>query len=216
MRYSALGLDQSMTQTAWAHLFQGDLKPEGGLFPMPSWGDDEGKYLNDFRYWLKDLCWERQVTHLFIEDTTFDRGRTIPGVGFVAHHLEDATQKIATVGLLANALQVADELKRAGQEIEALLVTNKQWANAFWGAEDAPKGLVKHQRQSWRKEQSIKQCHLRGWDCQHEGRDNHNLADAKGILNYGLICIDPRWSAASGPLFNRAQMARENEQRELR
>lgn len=214
-RYSALGLDQSMCNTAWMHMVQGDAKPEGGMFPLPPWGDNEAKYLNNFRYWLNQLCFDRLITHLFIEDTTgaAQRGKTIKGVGFVQHHHETATEQIASGGLLANALQVADELYRAGQPIEAFLVTPKQWQEQFWGSEDAPKGLVGPQRRAWRKDQSIKQCHVRGWSCAWEGRDNDNIADAGGILNFGLICIDPRFAANSVPLFNRAQLRAEMEDR---
>lgn len=206
MSYSALALDQSMTSTALAHLVEGQKSPTGWMFPMPVWGDDAGRYATDLRLYLLDQCWDLQVTHLFYENVFFNH---------LDHH-ETRSQSMASIGLMLVIEMVAEECRRRGQEVEDIYIDNQQWTESFWGSSKAPSGYTKAQKRNWRKEQSIKQCHLRGWDCQWEGKDNHNVADAKGVLNFGLTCIDPRWAANAVPLFNRAQLHRENEERELR
>lgn len=193
--YSALAVDPSMTETGWAHWLKGERAPSGGMFPLPSWGDEEGKFANKWRKWLTDLCWDRQVTVIFIEDNSF-----------ALDHHETTTQKLATIGLMLNALQVADQL-----HIDAQLVTPQQWRGRFWGTERPPKNFTKSARRTWLKEKSIASCNARGWMI-----DNNNIADAHGILDFGLCCIDPVYDSRSGPLFRRAQLQAENEERNMR
>lgn len=203
--YSVLTLDQSMTSTAWAHHLKGERVPSGGLLPLPSWGDDQGRHLEKFHLWLKDMLWDRQVTHLSFEEP-IDPSRLKYGETF--------DQILAKYGLPAIIELTAHQGGIAPEN--RLMIPQTSWRENFWGRGTAPKGLTDGARRSWLKAQSIAQCHARGWDCQHDGRDNHNIADAKGILNFTLICIDPRWAANSGPLFRRAQLRAENEDREMR
>lgn len=205
-RYSVLALDQSMTSTGFAHLARGDKRPSGGLLSLPPWGDDEGKHLFDFDKWLTGLLWDFQVTHLYYEN------RHLPGLTYK----DTMTKALERYGLMTLIEVAAETSRRAGQSVECRYVDNAQWTEMFWGTSQSPKGLVKHQARAWRKAQSIRQCDLRGWDCRVDGRESDDVADAMGILNFGVGCVDPRWASISGPLFRRAQLNRENEERELR
>lgn len=204
--YSILALDPSMTATGWAHWLKGDKAPSGGVFPLPPWGDDEGKYLNQWRRWLTDMIWDRQVTALYFEDNSFalKHGSDDDKRGF--QHHETTTQKLATFGLMSNALQAADDA-----HIDGILVTPQQWRTRFWGVERPPKSLTKSARRTWLKERSIQACVERGWLI-----DNDNIADAHGILDFAMCCVDPVYESRSGPLFRRQQLRRENEERDLR
>lgn len=196
--YSVLALDQSMTATGWAHWLKGEKAPSGDVFSLPSWGDDQGPQLDKFERWLKDMIWNRQVTHIAFEEPpdNFD------------HH-ETATQKMATWGLPTLIEKIAYQ---GGISADNRLMINiSSWRSRFWGTERAPKAFTKSARRTWLKEKSIQACAERGWII-----DNHNVADAHGILDFAMCCIDPIYDSRSGPLFRRAQLHRENEERELR
>lgn len=202
--YSVLAIDQSMLATGWAHWLKGEKSPSGGLFSLPSWGDEEGKFLNKWRTWLADMIWDRQVTHLYIEDTSFALlHRDKDGTEWGLKHHEDTTEKLATFGLMCNALQAADKAN-----IEAYLVEPRVWRNRFWGTERPPKSYTPSARRSWLKERSKQSCIERGWII-----ENHNIADAHGILDFAMCCVDPLYESRSGPLFRRAQLQRDNERR---
>lgn len=197
--YSVLALDQSMTATGWAHYLKGDRAPSGGLFSLPSWGEDQGPHLHKFSHWLSDMIWDRQVTHLAFEEP-IDPSRLKYGETF--------EMVLAKYGLPTLIELVAFD--RGIPADNRLMVNQGQWREQFWGRGNAPKGLTSTARTKWLKAQSLDQCNGRGWEA-----PNHHVADAMGILNYALICIDPRWAANSVPLFNRAQLKRENEERNM-
>lgn len=201
--YSALALDQSMTATGWAHWLKGEKSPSGGLFPLPPWGDDEGKFANKWMKWLEDMVWDRQITHLFIEDNSWALSQQKDGHRVGLQHDETTTEKLATFGLMLIGLQVADRAN-----IPGALVEIKLWRNRFWGIERPPKSYTPNARRSWLKERSKQSCIERGWIV-----ENHNVADAHGILDFGLCTIDPLYDSRSGPLFRRAQLRAENEER---
>lgn len=199
MIYSALAIDQSMKNTAWAHLGTG-APISFGSFPLPYWGDDEGQHLYHWFEWLGHKCVDLKVTHLFLEQTFVPPG-----------HNEGLTEKLAQYGLIACACMVAFKLTERGQEIDMQMVTTTQWRPPFIGAEKPPEGLVQHQRRLWLKEKSIKACLERGWMVQ-----NDNEADACGILTFGVSTIDMKFMVQQGPLFRRSEMEADRERRELR
>jgi hypothetical protein len=198
--YSVLALDQSMTATGWAHYLKGDKAPSGGLFPLPSWGDDQGPHIDAFARWLKDMLWDRQVTHLAFEEP----------VGELDHR-ETFTDKLAQWGLPTVIELVA--FQGGIPADNRLLVNIATWRTRFWGRPRAPKELTKSARKRWLKERSIEACDERGWMIEPR---NHNIADAMGVLNEALCCIDPLWASRDGPLFRRNQLKVENEERAAR
>lgn len=189
MTYSVLGLDASMTQTAWAHYREGESKPTYGLFRLPPWGDDEGMYLWQWFEWLGKLCTELAVTHIFIEDVRFKH-----------KHEETLTQMIASIGLIGQAAIVAHLLTRRGQPVEFFSVWPRDWRAVFLGAMPKPDGINPAVWRKMLKEAAIAQCNLRGWLT-----DNDNEADACGIMTYGVCTIDPAFQTRQGPLFRAAE-----------
>jgi hypothetical protein len=95
--------------------------------------------------------------------------------------------------------------------VDFSVVTPGQWRKAFLGSAEPPKGLVKHQRRAWLKDRAVTECHKRGWLV--EGNDS---ADALGILAYACGAIDPAFAVQQGPLFRKAELQFENEERSLR
>lgn len=198
--YSVLALDQSMTSTGFAHYLKGDKAPSGGVFSLPSWQDDQGPHLHKFSVWLSDMIWDRQVTHIAFEEPA-DK---------LDHH-ETFTEKMAQWGLPTLIELVAYD--RGIPADNRLLVNISTWRTRFWGRPHAPKELTKSARRTWLKQRSIQACDERGWII--ESRD-HNIADAMGVLNEALCCIDPVWASRDGPLFRRNQLIVENEERAAR
>jgi Holliday junction resolvasome RuvABC endonuclease subunit len=192
--YSVLALDQSARNTGWAHMVK-DQAPTWGLFQMGAWEDQEGERLLAFEKWFDDLLAELKPSHCFIEKP-FELGR----------YNSNLTEQLARYGIVAIIAMACSYHK-----IELATVTNPQWRAKFLGAEEPPKGLVEHQRRAWLKDKSKKACLERGWLI-----DNDNVADALGILNFGVMTLDPIYSIRQGPLWRRASMQVDNEKRSLR
>lgn len=200
MTWSVLAVDQSMTNTGWAHLRKGDRAPTWGVKSLPSWGDEEGKYLWDWFEWLGHKCAELQVTHLVFETP------------FSPHdHDEDLTKKIAQYGLPGMACIVQHLLGKRGQEIDLTHIPARTWRKDVLGNAEPPKGLVKHQRRKWLKDKALKACFDRGWII-----DSDDAAEAVCILLCRCAMIDLGFATQQGPLFRRAEAAYDEERRELR
>lgn len=199
MSWSALAIDQSMTSTGWAHTRRGQKAPTWGVRSSPHWGDEEGRHLWEWFEWLGKKATELEVTHLWVENT------------FTPSHHESLTEKIAQYGLIGQAAIVAFLLTQRGQAVEFGAISTGEWRPKFIGSGKAPAGLVKHQRRKWLKDKAVEACHVRGWLV--EGSD---AADALGILSFGCSQIDPEFAVRQGPLFRRAELNFENEQRAMK
>lgn len=200
MTYSVLGIDQSMTSTGWGHYRQGDKVPTWGLKTLPSWGDDEGKYLWEWFEWLGELCVERRVTHIFIEDTRFSH-----------KHEETLTQMLASIGLIGQAAIVSYKLTQRGQPVEFLSVSPRDWRATFLGAMPKPEGIESALWRKMLKEAAVRQCLLRGWTI-----DKDDEADGLGIMTYGVCTIDPTFRNKQGPLFRKAEALHDETVKELK
>ena len=200
MIYSALAIDQSMRHTGWAHIANDGEPISFGTYSLPFWADDEGKYLWRWFNWLQKMCEGLKVTHLFVEQTFVPPG-----------HNEGLTLKLAQYGLIANACMVAHILSGKGQTIDMQMVSTSQWRPPFLGSEKPPSGLVDQQKRAWLKERAKAACEKRGWMIMDD-----NQADACGILTFGVSTIDMNFMVRQGPLFRRAEMAADNEKRDLK
>ncbi len=189
MAYSVLALDQAMQNTGWAHYREGDRLPTWGLHTLPPWGDNEGKYLWEWMSWLGEKCDDLGVTHLFVEDTRFSHG-----------HEETLTQMIASIGLIGQAAVVAHLMTKRGSPVELQSVSPLDWRRLFLGALKKPEGMSKP---LWRKElkdAAVAQCHKRGWLI-----ESNDIADALGIMTFGVCTIDPTFQNLQGRLFREAE-----------
>lgn len=199
MSYSVLGVDASMTSTGWMHYGQGDKTPTWGLKTLPSWGDNEGQYLWEWFEWLGHLCVEKKVTHLFIEDTRFSH-----------KHEEKLTNMIASICLIGQASIVAYKLGQRGQQIEFQAVSPIDWRREFLGNMHKPSGIAGPQWRTMLKEAAIDQCLKRGWIVESD-----DIADAGGIMTFGICTIDDGFRVKQGPLFRRAEQTLSEKVREL-
>lgn len=198
MTYSVLALDQSMTSSGFAHFKKGDAAPTYGLFKLPPWQNDEGKYLWQWFENFGKMCVDKQVTHLFVED-----------VRFLHKHEETLTQMVASIGLIGMAAIIAYRLTERGQPIEFQAVSPIDWRREFLGNMHKPGGIAD---QLWRrmlKEAAVTECHKRGWLV-----DGNDMADALGIMTFGICTIDDSFRLQQGPLFRRAASTFEEKVRE--
>lgn len=189
MTYSVLGIDTAMTKTGWAHYREGDDKPTWGVRRTPSWNDDEGKYLWEFFEWLGNLCVDKAVTHIFVEDCRFKTA-----------HSENLTQMLASIGLIAQATIVAFKLTERGQPIELFAAQPQQWRKTFLGVMPKPEGINPTVWRKTLKEAAVSQCHIRGWLVESDDE-----ADALGVMTYGICTIDATFLHQQGPLFRKAE-----------
>lgn len=194
MTYRVLALDQSARNTGWAFM-EKDGAPTWGSFLLGPWEDHEGERMLEFDDWFDRAIHSLKVTHVFIE---------MPATQL--DHRESLSANIATFGIPALIAMVCKNY-----DIELAVVTPSSWRTAFIGTGSAPKGLVQKQRRPWLKEQAKKACAARGWLVA-----NDNEAEALGILNYGIMSIDPVYASRQGPLFRRAEMAFDNLKRAMR
>ena len=189
-----------MTSTGWMHYREGDVAPSWGLKTFPPWDDNEGQYLWEWFEWLGHLCVDKKVTHIFIEDTRFTHRKLIDDTA--SGHAETLSQLIASIGLIGQAAIVAYKLSQRGQPIEFQSVSPIDWRKEFLGVMPKPAGIVPAIWRQMLKEAAVRQCHLRGWLI-----DSDDIADAGGIMTYGICTIDPKFRGKQGPLFNRAAAA---------
>lgn len=189
--FSVIGIDASMTSSGWMHYREGDANPTWGVLKFPPWADEEGKYLWQWFEYFGNLCVEKKVTHLFIEDVRFKH-----------KHEETLTQLCASIGQVSQAAIIAYKLGERGQPIEFQAVSPIDWRREFLGVMPKPAGIVPAVWRSMLKEAAVRQCHLRGWMI-----DSDDIADAGGIMTFGVCTIDPKFRGKQTSLFNRAAAA---------
>jgi hypothetical protein len=75
------------------------------------------------------------------------------------------------------------------------------WRERFLGTKRAPPGLVQREaRTKWFKDSALSTCLQHGWLV-----EDHNAAEALGIMYYGLCCASPAFLRRSGPEYRRKQ-----------
>ncbi len=184
MTYSVLALDQSMKNTGWAHLVKGEL-PTAGAFSLPSWGDEEGLYLVRFEKWLTDMVVGRKVTNLMFENTYV----RLP-------YREPLNVLVAQYGLISVMLMVAFKMS-----VPALMVGPSTWRKSFLGVTGAPASIQdREERTAWLKRRALREAERRYGMVM----DDHNAAEALGILHFGVCSIDPDYAGRTDPIFRRA------------
>lgn len=76
------------------------------------------------------------------------------------------------------------------------------WRKRFIGTAKALPGLKGHRATKWFKDQAIAACCKRGWLV-----DDHNAAEALGILDYALCTCDRSYKVRTDSIFRRAEDA---------
>lgn len=183
-----LGLDISKNRTGWAVGFPGMRRPSWGTFGLPdTWHKKEGQRLNEWRDFLERKIDEHGVNYFAMELLMIQ-----PGEFTYDSHIPMAWM---------HGVVVETAYKR-GIRYGAVPVSS--WRAHFLGTKDAPKGLSKDRRRTALKDMAQRQAANRGWLCEY-----HDEAEALGIMDFALFCLDPDYEHKVGPLVRRAELKAE-------
>lgn len=184
----ALGLDPSMRRIGWAVGSTDGSRPVWGVLRSPSWGKDEGDHLNRVSNWLDEQLANYRFEACFYEAVFIS---TIGG------------GKGGTDAIRAKIMLEGEILKFAARhKLKVFDVPLQSWRSRFLGATQAPP----HYRQkpemarNWLKQRAIKACAERGWLT-----DSDDEAEALGILDYGLACLDTAYQGRTDTIFRRRE-----------
>jgi hypothetical protein len=183
-----LALDISKNRTGWAIGSPGMERPFWGVHQLAGdWDRHEGQRLHEWRKFLQRKIDEHGVTYIamerpFIDVNAFDYNGTVP-----------ILQMFGIVIELAHALRI-----RSGA------VAIQSWRSHFLGLTAAPKHLASKERTPWLKDMAMKRAAERGWLPQF-----HDEAEALGIMDFALSCLDADYDHKVGPTVRRAELRAE-------
>lgn len=185
----AMALDQSPNATGWAMASPNDPRPRFGVFTLPPWRDEEGPRLCAFEDWLSDHIRKNGVSHLFYEapvDVPYIAGRPAPKSFDVT---SKQNQQIGAIAMAAHRCNVP-----------VAQVTANDWRRRFLGV-TKPVGITGKAVRPELKRMALKACALRGWYV-----DDDNVAEALGILDFGLSTLSRKHAGGRDPIFRRAEL----------
>lgn len=183
-----LALDIAKHRTGYAIGHPGMNRPYWGVHALSGdWDRHEGERLHQWRSFLERIITERHVTYIamerpFIDMKSFDWNGTAPILQMHGIVLELAHAR----GIRAGAVAIAS------------------WRSHFLGTSKAPPGLASHQRTAALKDMAMRECASRGWLPEY-----HDEAEALGIMDYALACLDPDYDHKTGPAVRRAELKAE-------
>ncbi|MEN6302290.1 MAG: hypothetical protein ABFD96_06155, partial [Armatimonadia bacterium] len=88
--------------------------------------------------------------------------------------------------------------------IRAGAVSIQSWRSHFLGTAKAPAGLAKAKRTDALKDMATRRAAERGWLTQY-----HDEAEALGIMDFALACLDPDYEHRTGPVVRRTELRAE-------
>lgn len=184
-RLTVLALDIAKHRTGWAVGSPDMNRPYWGVWQMAMpWDRFEGERLEAFYDFISGKIAEHRVTYvamerLLIDMKDFDYNGTVP------------MAQLHGMAILA--------AKKAGVRRGAVAISS--WRAHFLGTGIAPKGLAQRQRTNWLKDEAIKKCVARGWL-----PELHDEAEALGIMDFALSCLDDDYAHKVGPHTRRAEL----------
>lgn len=183
-----LALDIAKHRTGWAVGFPGMDRPWWGVYELAGeWDRHEGLRLHQWRTFLERKIDEHSVTYVamerpFVDTRDFNYNGAVPILQMWGIVLELAQAK----GIRHGAVPIGS------------------WRSHFLGTAKAPAGLAKAQRTSALKDMAVKQALHRGWLCQF-----HDEAEALGIMDFALACLDADYDHKVGPTVRRTELKAE-------
>ena len=178
-----LGIDQS-SNFGWAVGYRGMAKPVWGVEKLPKPAGREGVTFIHMSDLLNKIITEHDVERVFFEQTFLPNNDQL-GIRY------------QQIGLMTHIQSVCE---RAG--VRSMQANIRDWRKRFIGKTKSPPHLKGHHSRQWWKDQSVKSCFERGWVT-----DDDNAADALGIMDFGLCCVDPRYTQQTDALFRRAEVS---------
>lgn len=183
-----LALDIAKHRTGWATGFPGMNRPQWGTYELAGeWDKHEGLRLHQWRTFLERKIESERITYIamerpFIDMKDFNYNGSVPILQMWGIVLELAQAR----GIRAGAVPIGS------------------WRAHFLGSAKAAPGLGKAQRTNALKDMAIKQCLKRNWYVQF-----HDEAEALGILDFALACLDADYDHQTGPAVRRAELQAE-------
>lgn len=180
-----LALDIAKHRTGWAVGSPDMNRPYWGVWQMPMpWDRYEAERLDQFYRFLTEKIDEHHVTYvamerLLIDMADFNYNGTVPMAQMHGTALLAARHKGCRQGAVAIS----------------------SWRSHYLGSTAAPKHLGKSQRTNWLKDEAMKKSIARGWYC-----TVHDEAEALGIMDYALYCLDDNYAHKIGPFVRRAEL----------
>lgn len=183
-----LALDIAKHRTGWAVGTPVMERPYWGVYELAGdWDRHEGLRLHQWRNFLEAKIRQHRVTYIamerpFIDMEDFNYNGSVPILQMWGIVLE-----------LAQGLQI-----RHGA------VPISSWRAHFLGTAKGPAGLSKAKRTDALKDMATKQAASRGWLTRF-----HDEAEALGIMDYALACLDADYDHKVGPTVRRAELKAE-------
>ena len=180
-----LALDIALRRTGWAVGWPGMQRPFWGVYDNAGdWDGREGERLHAWRRFLEARLDEHAVTCIAMELPFID-GRAFSFNGTVA-----------VLQMQGIALELAHACG-----IRAVGVAISSWRAHWIGRGVAPKHLASKERTPWLKDMAMKRAAERGWLAQF-----HDEAEALGIMDFALSCLDAGYDHKVGPMVRRAEL----------
>ena len=180
-----LALDIALRRTGWAVGWLGMQRPFWGVHEtVGDWDGREGEHLHAWRRFLEARFDEHAVTCIAME---------LPFIDGKAFNFSGTQAVLQMQGI---ALELAH-----ARGIKAFGVAIASWRSHWIGRGIAPKHLEQKERTPWLKDQAMKRAADRGWLALH-----HDEAEALGIMDCALACLDAGYDHRVGPLVRRAEL----------
>lgn len=190
-----LALDLAMHRTGWALGGTDWKRPQWGVFETEHFGKHTGRELLRFERLMTDIIEANPLTHIVYEKVIVDVRRP--------HKVDPRKPAFSYEGneammMLSGAACMTAE--RHNIAIERILVDD--WRRRFLGINRAPKDRGgKTTATDWFKDKAIKAAVARGWYVTH-----HDEAEALGILDYTLFCLDRGYAHRTDPQTRRLEL----------
>lgn len=176
------GLDQSPRGIGWAVGEPGSV-PLRGYVENPNYGDNTARLGVYVFRWAVAFFTEHQVARIFYEQIIARRN------GFNAPTFHKQARVVGGIELAAAELGMADH---------AYEVLIADWRREFHHGLSPAKGRG-DESEAW-KALALKECAARNW-----WTEDHNVAEACGIWDFGCKCEDPTYRARARLLKRRAE-----------
>lgn len=169
-----VGFDQAPRNIGWAYGAATDpLRPSFGLYQPGNFGDSDELLLRDVKDFAIDLVNRSRAEAMFFEQIVIDTRHVNLPVTY------------AQFAVVAGLMSAADHC-----DVPIYMVTIAKWRKRFLGRANAPKGHKSHDKVL--KDMARKACADRGWLI-----EDHNVAEACGIWEYGLAFADASYRRRS-------------------
>lgn len=180
-----MALDISVRRTGWAIGSPDWPRPYWSTYADGGdWTKQSGERLHAWRAFLKSKIAEHGVTYLATERLMIPKDEFNYDSHIPMSKLHGIVEELhVDLGIRGGSVHVAT------------------WRAGFLGTAVAPKHLGSAQRTNWFKDEAVRKCMQRGWLT-----SVHDEAEALGIMDFALYCLDEDYAHKIGPFIRRAEL----------